>query len=154
MTSSPTYQPVIAPWTSVQPILTGNTHTSGYGGAELLCPSCGGENTHIDTVGIRTCNGQEAWLHAAGEDEDASITLTGRDLKIPTGGHGQKSARRHSVHMDMHCEQCGHLFTVNFIQHKGTTYTTVLDTGVNWTAIAHEQDAPNTGIQVIVGEQR
>lgn len=86
----------------------------------LLCPKCGGDATHVETVQIaaraedRDFN--EIFVHAvSGEVKTQTPTPAPAGKQV---GHG----RRHRIVLNGSCEECGEAFSLVFTQHKGGTF--------------------------------
>jgi hypothetical protein len=92
----------------------------------LVCPACGFEYTHL----------RQTVVYQRKEDAKTnkiSAPATG-DL-IRGGEDDNPSPRRDAVVLHFECE-CGHRFTVTFIQHKGQTFV--------WSEVADDGDEDET----------
>lgn len=88
----------------------------------MRCPECGeAYGFHIDGIEIANAAGQKLVVEAKGEDEDSNLSLM---LENHRGKEKIHDGRRHRISLLAWCEHCGDEFSLNFKQHKGTTYYT------------------------------
>lgn len=85
----------------------------------LSCPMCGYDATHVDTVTVVTASRRRVIVSAHGEDERSSINV---EVAFDADS---LSSRRHHIALVVHCEN-GCVSSINFIQHKGTTYVEIV----------------------------
>jgi hypothetical protein len=83
------------------------------GNDPVLCPQCGFDYLHIDTVEMRTASGKAVALTGRGEDEMSTVNLA------LTGEKAQ--GRRHEIVLTMWCEG-GCRTELVLEQHKGQTF--------------------------------
>lgn len=92
---------------------------------EMVCPVCGGTNTHIDQVAMATRpQGEDGMIAEIGVTAAGDITRGG--AVIPASRHAGLG-RRHRVVLYGWCETCDGKFAWLFTQHKGVTYLEVVD---------------------------
>lgn len=98
----------------------------GYGlGNTLLCPCCGGEYLHHDTVSVFMRPEDAESTLVTTVSATASIT----DL-LPSNVSGNPSSRRGGITISFWCESCHGdpehinkpLFKLHIAQHKGNTF--------------------------------
>ena len=82
-------------------------------GAELLCPSCGGNYLHHEHVEV----------FERGEDEEKGLHISVAHGKTTVDGSmvGNPSKRRHGVLIHFSCEACSAKPVLCISQHKGNT---------------------------------
>jgi hypothetical protein len=89
----------------------------------LLCPVCGADTIHLDDVYV-----------AGRTAEDGPVT----ELRIDSRGEIHHETipltwgRRHSIGVGGYCENGGHRFIIEFMQHKGATLTEIRPDGHQW----------------------
>lgn len=97
-----------------------NSITTGADRREIgdivLCPSCGTDATHVDSVRLIAADGRGWQLDASGEDNSAQVA----SHAVTT----EPSGRRHRIVLIGTCEQ-GCSFELRWTQHKGGTYLAV-----------------------------
>ena len=81
----------------------------------MKCPHCGDIYTHVDGVTILNAAGDRLHAVAYGEDEQGRIDLT-TDRQTET-----YYGRRHTIIIDIDCENCWTRSSVRLHQHKGNT---------------------------------
>lgn len=79
-------------------------------GAELLCPKCGFNYLHHDSVEVFDC----------GEDATNGVHVTVSDgiAKMDTSLTGNPSRRRHGLNIYLWCEGCSAKSVLSVSQHK------------------------------------
>ena len=82
----------------------------------LLCPMCGFDCTHVDSVTVLVAGGPGVRVRASGEDSSAHALSEFVD--------DRDDGRRHSIVLEGTCED-GCSFTIGFQQHKGATFLQV-----------------------------
>ena len=87
-------------------------YNEGYG-AELLCPKCGSNYLHHNTVDVFEC----------GEDANHGVHVTVADGQAVINGSlsGNPSSRRHGLNIYFWCEGCSAKSVLSISQHKGAT---------------------------------
>lgn len=90
----------------------------------LLCPDCGEINLHQGQV--------EAWNRPEDADTGNHIVVVGDSVTGDNDMSKNPSPRRQGLSIEFACEHCsydektnnldGKVFTLNIIQHKGSTY--------------------------------
>jgi hypothetical protein len=86
----------------------------------LLCPKCGGSNTHQQEVTIEFRDR---------EDGDGNQTVCNKRLGLSVVGRisgNEIAGRRDNIYIKFICEE-GHKFTVHIQQHKGNTLLKIMD---------------------------
>lgn len=86
------------------------------GAADLLCPRCGADNLHHETV--------TAYERAEDAETVVEITLRGTNVSVDaaSNGGGNPSRRRDGLVISFWCEQCGEApIELCIAQHKGCT---------------------------------
>jgi predicted nucleic-acid-binding Zn-ribbon protein len=89
--------------------------------SQLLCPKCGGNNLHHDTVHVfwREGDNAESGTHVESDDY---LTLVDKNIEA------NPSLRRDGLFVNMSCEVCGPLsLSLAIFQHKGTTFLSWVD---------------------------
>lgn len=82
----------------------------------VKCPHCGDIWTHIDTVVVSNANHDQVAVVAVGEDSASHIDITTRKAL------GDYSGRRHTIRIDIDCENCQTRSSLSLHQHKGNTF--------------------------------
>jgi 4-hydroxy-3-methylbut-2-en-1-yl diphosphate synthase IspG/GcpE len=86
------------------------------GDSVLLCPNCGGNYTHLDSIAVHDAAGNRASINAIGEATRAQLGVAvWKDPDAPYYGD------RHTVSLLIECEFCGQTTQVDLTQHKGVT---------------------------------
>jgi hypothetical protein len=80
----------------------------------LLCPFCGDEWTHVDTVTVATASGRSVTVTASGEDSLSTFRVE--------PGAEKSSGRRHDVRLLVNCEMGCPPTWIVLQQHKGRTF--------------------------------
>lgn len=81
----------------------------------LLCPSCQGHCVHIDYVHVSGRSAEDGPTVELQISKDGSVV--NREVGL-INEHG----RRHSFALEGWCEFCEDTFTIEFRQHKGSTW--------------------------------
>ncbi len=94
---------------------------------EMVCPLCGGTNTHVDGVSIAARpSGEDGAIKEIGVNSRGDVAdLTGGIPESRFVGVG----RRHRIALTGWCESCDRPFAWLFTQHKGVTLLEPVDLG-------------------------
>lgn len=96
--------------------------SSGAGGSwgALICPVCGDSNTHLNDVYVAGRNEEDGPVTQVRINSRAE--LHNETIPIEWG-------RRHSLGVGGYCENGGHRFVIEFMQHKGETLVEIRSDG-------------------------
>jgi hypothetical protein len=105
----------------------------------LVCPGCGSSHSSLHHQDVRIFD------RTGGEDSDGvCMNYRGHaDMQVRPVGSAAMPGRRHSIEIDLSCEQCGGnetkpFATLRIMQHKGATL-------MKWVRVAEDQGGHSGG---------